>query len=120
MRKTGPTNIVLRKTIRELYKLSNQYKAPIWRAVAEELEKPRRQRRAVNISRINRYTKEGDVVVVPGKVLGAGTLDHPVTVAAAAFSKTAIEKIKAAGGKVLSILELARENPSGSNVKIIG
>lgn len=120
MRKTGPTNIVLRKTIRELYKIAKENNAAIWRAIAEELEKPRRRRRAVNISRINRYTSDGDVVVVPGKVLGAGYLDHPVTVAAVSFSKTALDKIQAAGGKALFILELARQNPKGSNIKIIG
>ena len=120
MRKTGPTNIVLRKTIRILYKASREHNAPIWRAIAEELEKPRRRRRVVNISRINRYTREGDVVVVPGKVLGAGTIDHPVTVAAIAFSKTALEKIRAAGGKAIHILDLLEMNPRGSNVKIIG
>ncbi len=120
MKRTGPTNIVLRKTIRLLYKASREHRAPIWRAIAEELEKPRRRRRVVNISRINRYTKEGDVVVVPGKVLGAGTLDHPVTVAAISFSKTALEKIKAVGGKAIHILDLVQMNPRGSNVKIIG
>ncbi|MET1160715.1 MAG: 50S ribosomal protein L18e [Thermoprotei archaeon] len=120
MRKTGPTNIILRKTIRILRKASREYRAPIWRAIAEELEKPRRKRRVVNISRINRYTKPGDVVVVPGKVLGAGILDHPVTVAAIGFSKSALEKIKAAGGKAIHILELLQINPRGSNVKIIG
>ena len=120
MRRTGPTNIVLRKTIRILYKASREHKAPIWRAIAKELEKPRRRRRVVNISRINRYTEKGDVVVVPGKILGAGTLDHPVTIAAIGFSKSAIEKIKAAGGEAIHILELIERNPRGSNVKIIG
>jgi large subunit ribosomal protein L18e len=120
MKVTGPTNIVLRKTIRELYKASRKYRAPIWRALAEELEKPRRKRRVVNISRINRYTREGDVVVVPGKVLGAGILDHKVTVAAIGFSKTALEKIRAVGGEAIHILELISRNPRGSNVKIIG
>ncbi len=120
MKRTGPTNILLRKTIRELRKVARRNNAPIWSAVAELLEKPRRQRIAVNISRINRYTKEGDVVVVPGKVLGAGILDHPVTVAAVAFSKKALEKIKAVGGRAIHILDLVNENPRGSNVKIIG
>ncbi|OYT39471.1 MAG: 50S ribosomal protein L18e [Desulfurococcales archaeon ex4484_58] len=120
MKKTGPTNIVLRKTIRVLYKASREHKAPIWRAVAEELEKPRRRRRAVNISRINRYTNEGDTVVVPGKVLGAGVLDHPVTIAATGFTRTALEKIKAVNGRAIHILDLLRENPRGNNVKIIG
>jgi large subunit ribosomal protein L18e len=120
MKMTGSTNIVLRKTIRALYKASREYKAPIWRVIAEELEKPRRRRRVVNISRINRYTREGDVIIIPGKVLGAGILDHRVTVAAISFSKTAVEKIRAAGGEAIHILELISRNPRGSNVKIIG
>jgi len=118
--RTGPTNIILRKTIRILYKMAREYNAPIWRAVAEELEKPRRKRRVVNLSRINRYTKEGEVVVVPGKVLGSGTIDHKVTIAAIGFSKTALEKIKSAGGQALHILDLIKVNPRGTNVKIIG
>ncbi|ADV65647.1 50S ribosomal protein L18e [Desulfurococcus mucosus] len=114
------TNIVLRKTIEELRRQASRSNAPIWGAVAEELSKPTRRRRAVNVSRINRHTAPGDIVVVPGKVLGAGDLDHPVTVAAFSFSKTAIEKIVRSGGRVLHIMDLLRENPSGSNVKIIG
>ncbi|HIE56236.1 MAG TPA: 50S ribosomal protein L18e, partial [Chromatiaceae bacterium] len=84
MRKTGPTNIVLRKTIRLLRKYAKEYKAPIWRYVAEILSKPSRKRVIVNLSKINRYTNNNEVVVVPGKVLGAGTLKHSVTVAAVA------------------------------------
>ncbi len=118
-KRTGPTNILLRKTIRMLRKYANQYKAPIWRAVAEKLERPRRLRIVVNVSKINRYTNPGDTVVVPGKVLGAGNLDHPVTVAAIAFSEQALEKIRAVGGRAIHILQLLEENPRGSNVKII-
>lgn len=119
VKRTGPTNIVLRKMIRLLRKYAKENDAPIWRALAEALEKPARKRIAVNISRINRYTSEGDVVVVPGKVLGAGRIDHAVTVAALSFSEQAVKKIKEAGGRVLSILELAEENKKGSNIKII-
>ncbi len=119
MKRTGPTNILLRMTIRRLRSAARRNKARIWRVVAEWLERPRRQRVAVNISKINRYTEPGDVVVVPGKVLGAGRLDHPVTVAAVAFSESALEKIRAAGGRAIHILELIEENPRGSRVKII-
>ncbi len=119
MKRTGPTNIVLRKTIRLLRKYARMYKAPIWADIAERLEAPRRKRVAVNVSKINRYTKPGDVVVVPGKVLGAGVITHPVTVAAIAFSESAIRKIKEAGGRILHILQLVEENKKGSNVKII-
>ncbi len=119
MKRTGPTNIILRRTIRLLRKAARANKARIWRAVAEWLETPRRQRVAVNISKINRYTQANDIVVVPGKVLGAGRLDHPVTVAAIAFSEQALQKIRAAGGRAIHILQLIEENPRGSRVKII-
>ena len=113
------TNIVIRRTLRELRKAANQNNAPIWDYVAELLERPRRLRFAVNLSKINRYTKPGELVVVPGKVLGAGTLDHPVTVAALGFSEQALEKIRAAGGRAIHILQLIRENPRGSGARII-
>jgi len=58
-------------------------------------------------------------VVVPGKVLGAGNLDHPVSVAAFSFSTQARLKISKARGKCLSISELIEVNPKGSNVKIM-
>ncbi len=35
----------------------------------------------------------------PIKILGNGTIDKPLTVRAAAFSKSAVSKIEAAGGK---------------------
>jgi large subunit ribosomal protein L18e len=119
LRRTGPTNYILRKTIRQLKKAARVNKARIWRYVAELLERSARKRVAVNIYKINRLTKDGDVVIVPGKVLGVGKLNHRVAVAAIAFSKQAIEKIKAANGRAMHILELVNENPSGSGVKII-
>ncbi len=120
VRKRGTTNPSLIALLRMLRKTSIQHKVRIWRAVAGYLSKTRSRRITVNVSRINRYTCEGDIVVVPGKVLGAGVLDHPVTVAALAFSKQAREKILTAGGKCISIQELIESNLTGSNVKIIG
>ncbi|RLF16634.1 MAG: 50S ribosomal protein L18e [Thermoprotei archaeon] len=114
------TNPQLRSLVYFLRKSWRQHGARIWLDVAKRLARPRRRRIAVNLSRINRYTGEGDVVVVPGKVLGFGTLEHPVTVAAFSFSKSAREKIEAAKGKCLSIKELVELNPKGSRVKIIG
>ncbi len=119
VRRTGPTNIVIRKLVRELRKYANKYKAPIWDYVAELLERPSRRRVAVNVSKINRYAKDNEVVVVPGKVLGAGILTKKVTVAAIAFSESALRKIVNAGGRVLFIGDLIKENPRGSGVRII-
>ena len=119
MRRTGPTNIVLRKLIRELRKYANKYKAPIWDYVAELLERPSRRRVAVNISKIERYAREGEMIVVPGKVLGAGSISKPVIVAAIGFSEKAIEKIRSVGGKAMFIGDLIKENPRGSRVRVI-
>ncbi len=116
----GPTNPERLKTIRLLRKIARENKAKIWWRIAELLEKPKRRRIAVNLSRINRYTRPGDVAVIPGKALGAGSLNHPVTVAAFSFSDKAKAKIEAAGGKCLTIEELAASNPKGSNVKLLG
>ncbi len=119
VKRTGPTDIFVRRTIRLLRSKARKENAPIWRYVAELLDRPRRLRIEVNVSKINRYTRPGEVVVVPGKVLGAGSIDHPVTVAALSFSKAAVEKIKSAGGRVLHIQDLVNENPRGSGVRII-
>lgn len=113
------TNPYLRYTVRMLIKASNQYNAPLWRSVAELLSRPRRKRIAVNVGRLNRLINDGDVVVVPGKVLGGGVFNKKATVAAWAFSKTALEKIRAGGGEALSILDLVKARPKPSGVKII-
>ena len=104
----------------ELKKRSNVQKADIWSRVADDLEKPTRQRRVVNLSNLSRYTKESEVVVVPGKVLGAGNLEHKITVSAFQFSSGAKEKIEKAGAKIVTLLELSEKNPSGKGVRILG
>jgi len=110
----------LLKLIRTLKKGSRENEAGIWRAVADRLSRSRKGRVAVNVSRLNQYTQGGETVVVPGKVLGAGRIDHPVHVAAFSFSEQARSKILRAKGKCLSILELMEKNPKGANIKIIG
>lgn len=120
MKKVKTTNPELRELIRFLKKQSSETKANIWRDIAGRLAKPRRKRIAVNLSRLNTYTQKNEMVVVPGKVLGAGEINHPITVAAFAFSEKAREKIKAAKGKCLSFLDFVKKNPKGSSVKIIG
>jgi len=120
VKKTGPTNPIVRALIRKLRKASKTWGAPIWKTVAELIEKPRRQRIYVNVSKINRYSEKEELVIVPGKVLGAGKIDHPVIVAALSFSKAAREKIVNAGGQCISISQAIKIKPTGSGVKIIG
>ena len=119
MRRTGPTNIVARRLIEALKKASRLHNAAVWARVADDLAKPRRSMAAVNLSRIERHAREGEMVVVPGKVLGSGTLTKKVPIAALAFSEQALVKIKAAGARAITLEEAVRENPSGRNTRII-
>ena len=119
MRDTKSTNPELVKLIHFLKKQARAAQANIWLDIAEYLVKPNRQRTTVNLSQINRRTENKAVIVVPGKVLGTGTLNHPLTVAAFGASEKAKEKLAAAKATFLSIPELVEENPKGTNVKII-
>jgi large subunit ribosomal protein L18e len=120
MRETKSTNPEILQLISLLKKQSREKDAAIWLDVAEKLAKPSRKRIAVNLSRINRYTVKSETVVVPGKVLASGIIDHSLTVAAFAASDKAKAKLAAAKAKYLSITELVEKNPEGSNVRIIG
>jgi large subunit ribosomal protein L18e len=113
------TNEEITKTIRELKKASKSRDQPVWAALAEELDKSKRSRVAVNLSRINRFSEEGDVVVVPGKVLASGKLGHSVTIAAFDFSESAKNKIVQANGVTKTYSELLSDNSKFKNIKLI-
>ena len=98
---------------------SNKYDAPIWRRVRELLDRPKRRRVVVNIYKINRYTEDGDLVVVPGKVVGSGTMDHKVVVGAFDYSLNAREKLRESGCEPLLLEEFLERYPDGRGVKII-
>ncbi len=116
----GITNPERLELVRRLHKASQGGKVELWSALAEYIEQSKRSRVAVNLSRINRNTTDGEVVVVPGKTLASGIITHPVTVAAFSFSNKARERVEKAGGRCITISEMIAQNPNGSNVKIIG
>ncbi|MFA5406253.1 MAG: 50S ribosomal protein L18e [Candidatus Nanoarchaeia archaeon] len=113
VKKTGPTNEQLRLLISELSK----DKTPFWQRIVNDLNKSTRTRRSVNLSRINRFAKTGETIVVPGKVLGAGELKHKLTIVAFDFSASAKDKIKTIGGTIMSLKELHDKKKVG---RIIG
>ena len=115
--KTDPGLVSL---IFDLKKASRDNDAPIWRDIAKRLEKPSRVWSEVNISRLTLYTKKGETLIIPGKLLSAGEIDYPVTVAAFKATKGATQKITAAGGSVLSIPQMVKKNPKGKGIRIMG
>ncbi len=111
---SGPSNYYIRKLIRDLWKT----KIKIWKIISKKLSGPRRNRVKTNLYHINKKTKKGDVIIVPGKILGMGDLDHTLTIACLESSKSAKKKIESSGSKLISIEELLELNPRGSGVKI--
>lgn len=111
---------VIDNTIWSLRNAFKRNKAPIWRALQEELAGPRANRREINVRRLAEITKADEVVVVPGKVLGTGSLGHKLTVCAFSISLTAARKITESGGKVVSFDDLINKHPDGKGVRIIG
>lgn len=113
-------NNKLKETIQELKKISIEKKIPLWKRVATELEKSNRNRRIVNLTRINLHTKSGEIIVVPGKVLANGELDHKVSIVAWKFSQQAMNKIKEAKGEIISLDDFMKKEIKGRKVRIIG
>jgi large subunit ribosomal protein L18e len=119
MKRTGPTNFQLLRLISELKKKSLDDGSSVWKRIALDLERPSRQRREVNLSRINEFCRDNELVVVPGKVLGSGELDKKIVVAAYSFSQSAKEKIMA-NGQTLSLDELMKKKIKPSEIRVIG
>ncbi|MCL2147800.1 MAG: 50S ribosomal protein L18e [Methanomassiliicoccaceae archaeon] len=114
--KTNPQLIAL---ITDLKAKTRENGAALWRDIALRLEKPKRNWAEANLSKLERYAKEGDTVIVPGKVLAAGSVTKSMTVAAYSFSAAAAAGIAAAGGTTMTIRELMDANPEGSRVRIM-
>ncbi len=113
-------NQQLKGLIAELERTARRRNAPIWRRVAELLGRSKRSRAIVNVAELMRNTAEGEKIVVPGKVLGAGTASHGLTIAAFRFSPQAKQKLEKAGCMCISILDVLKENPNGTGIRLLG
>lgn len=116
MAKTNPS---LSATIEFLEKASKDNKANIWKDIAKRLAKSNKRKAEVNVSKLDKYLKDGEIAVVPGKVLGSGEIKKKIIVGAFAYSSQAKEKLKNANCQVLNLKELVAKIPKGTNVRII-
>ena len=64
--------------------------------------------------------KENEIIIVPGKVLGSGMLNHKLTISAYQFSEQAKDKIEKANSKIIPLLDLSKDKPNGKRIRIIG
>jgi large subunit ribosomal protein L18e len=105
---------------KELKVASKKNNAPIWSRLAELALKPSSARRTINIGQIDKFVKDNDVIVVPGKILGTGNLSHKITLCSFSISTSGAKKVLQSGGKIFSLSELIKSHPTGKGVIIIG
>ena len=106
---TGPTNHSVVKLAIELRKTKEKSLID----VAKHIEKSRRSKNPVNISRLQKLSKKYNIFIVPGKVLGVGTLEKGIDVYASSFSKDAKDKITKAGGNAYPLSRIIKDNAKG-------
>lgn len=116
-RKSNPVLVDLVSTLKDA---GRENGAPIWRDIASRLEKPSRNWAQVNISKLEAHVRDGENVVIPGKLLGSGDVGKAFTVIAYNASASAKAKIAAAGGKVLTLQEGVAAFPKGEKCRILG
>jgi large subunit ribosomal protein L18e len=119
MKQRKPTNPELVNAIGYLMRAGRQHQTPLWITTASFLGKSRRTRIVLNLGQVSRNSKDGDIVIVPGKVLGSGEPKEKLTIAAFKFSPRALVKVEKAGGRCIPFSRLVEENPRGTNVRLI-
>ncbi len=119
MKPTGPTNPLKRELIVELEKKSKKEKKKVWNYVAKILSKPRRNAVSVNLGKINKYSKDGDVVIVPGKVLGDGILTNKVKLIFENVSSSALDYLKKNNVEYYYLRDIIDKKIDTKNLKII-
>lgn len=112
-------NEKLQELISSLKKQAIEHETGVWKRVALELERPTRQHRVVNLSKIEKYSEDNDVIIVPGKLLSGGELTKKITIIAYNYSQKTLDKINGKA-QVISIEDGLKKYPNAKGIKIIG
>tara|TARA_Y100000034_G_scaffold20729_2_gene23766 strand:+ start:2357 stop:2725 length:369 start_codon:yes stop_codon:yes gene_type:complete len=107
------TNLELVKTIVAAKKKDN------WLDIAGIMSGPRKKRVNANLEKINKETKEGETILIPGKVLSNGEITKKLKIIALSFSEKAKEKILKSNSECSYIIEEIKKNPEAKGIKIL-
>jgi large subunit ribosomal protein L18e len=66
---------------------------------------PKRARVSVTVYKLDKNSKEGETILVPGKILHSGKLSHKIKIAAVSYSERAKKEISTSGSSMISIDE---------------
>lgn len=90
-----------------------------WTKVAGILSGPRRKSVEFNLQDIDKNSKEGESVLVPGKVLSQGEIDKKIRIIALNFSEKAKEKLSKSKNEAVTIIEEIKKNPEAKGLRIM-
>jgi large subunit ribosomal protein L18e len=114
------TNQVVKTMAKDLKRASKDNDAPIWSKLSQQALKPTIARKTINLNKINKLTKDNDVIVFPGKILGTGTLSHKITLCSFSISNAAARKVLDADSKIINYKDMIKEYPTGKGVILLG
>ncbi len=109
-RKTNPELVETIKAARE---------NKTWMGVAAILSGPRSNFVNLNLGEIDSQAKDGEIIVIPGKVLSQGEITKKIKIIALNFSEKAKEKLEKAKISYSSIIEEIKKNPEGKKMKVL-
>jgi len=90
-----------------------------WIKTGQMLSTSRRIRASLNLDQIDKEAKEGDVIVIPGKVLSQGEISKKIKIVALNFSANAKEKLDKDKIEFNTILEEIKSNPKAEKVRML-
>ena len=109
-----------RKTNQELVEtIIKSKKSENWFEVAKIISSPRRKRIVMNLDEINKVAKEGEHILVPGKVLSKGNVDKKIKIIASDISEVAKEKLEKAKISYTNMLDEIKNNPEAKGLRIL-
>ena len=90
-----------------------------WQEIAGILSSSRRNRIVMNLETINKEAKDGETILIPGKILSQGEINKKIKMVANDFSEKAKEKLTKSKIKFLKINEEIKLNPNATGIRIL-
>lgn len=110
-RSSTKTNKILAESITLIKKKNAEY--------AKHLAMPIKKWAELNLDQIDRATKDGDSVFIPGKVLSSGKISKKIKIVAWKASEKAVEKMNEAKVDFVLISEEIKKNPELKNLRLL-
>ncbi|MEK6888560.1 MAG: 50S ribosomal protein L18e [Nanoarchaeota archaeon] len=113
-------NKARRKTNPELFEtISLARRNFSWLKLAHVLSGPTNKFSSINLGEIDEKAKEGDTILIPGKVLSSGDISKKVRIVALSISSSAKDKLKKTKSEFATILQEIKINPKANGLKVM-